>query len=334
MKHQLIILSAILLITTIGIRLERSVRSLPVMGSVVSAAIEVPVIEDAVEFVRPTAHLEPAPTQAILRPALPEALEKSLTNKSFLIMNEDTGEILQERQSTVPMPLASLTKLLAAIVVVDHVQDWKAMVEILPEDIREGEQVVDLGNRLTFADLFAATLIRSSNTGMMALGRVVGLSSKQLTSEMNALAQQWGLSTTVITDPTGLIPTTVGSALDIGVILQKALERPEIRSVISKPQYTWPFYDRTGKIVRHKRVINTNELIHPKAMQGDLTIEGGKTGFIPEAQYHVAVAAQSVQGHRFIVVVLGAKTFDARFQEARAILEWINSTLPIPSNQT
>ena len=337
MKHQLLILSAVLIVTSIGVRLAGLARAFPVADSVASAAVVVPMVSApaiVATTATPSVHLEPAPSQLTVRPMLPAAVERTLTNTSFIIVNNDTGEVLQERRSTEPVPLASLTKLLAAIVVVDHVKDWEAVVEILPEDLREGEKVVDPGNRIRFADLFAVTLIRSSNTGMMALGRVVGLGSKQLAEEMNQVATTIGLTTTVITDPTGLTPTTVGTARDISIILRKALERSEIRSVISRAEYSWPLYAPNGAILQQKKVINTNELIHPNALGSGLTVEGGKTGFIPEAHYHVAIEAETAQHRRFIVVVLGAKTFDARFQEAKALLEWASSIMPVPQNNT
>lgn len=335
MKHQLLLLAATVLVVTIGVRLTTMLRAQPMLHATSVTAATTEVVPYAITIQEPAVHLESAPERVDRFPALPEDIETSLSNKSFLVINVDTHEVLSQRNSTQPLPLASLTKLLSAVVLTEAITDWERVVEILPQDIREGETVVTPGENMKVSDLFAVTLIRSSNTGMMALMRIAGFSLDAMLTAMNERAKEWGLDTTVITDPTGLSATTVGSARDVAVMLEKALQHNEIRWAVAQGSYEWKVYGRNGTThVKTKRVVNTDELVHANANLSGLTIEGGKTGFIPEARYHLAVEAQSDQRHRFIVVVLGARTFGARFEEARRLLDWALEVLPTPYNKT
>jgi len=335
MKHQLLFLAATALVVTIGVRLTTMLRTTVTLHAATVAAATTEGEPPAIIIKEPAAHLESAAVRPDRYPALPEEIQSSLTNKSFLVINADTQEVLSERNSTQPLPLASLTKLLSAVVLSEKITDWENVVEILPEDTREGETVVAPGEKMSVSDLFAVTLIRSSNTGIMALVRVAGFSLDTMLAQMNQRAKEWGLSTTVITDPTGLSATTVGSARDVAVMLEKALQHNEIRSAVSRGSYEWKIYGQDGITpLRTKSVINTDELVHSNANLLGFTIEGGKTGFIPESRYHLAVEAQSDQRHRLVVVVLGARSFDARFEEAKRLLEWALDVLATPHNQT
>lgn len=260
---------------------------------------------------------------------LPDAVAQSIGAKQFIVMDSRSGRVFADRRANEAYPMASLTKLLASLVIIDNVTDWKELVEILPGDIREGESVVKVGERLELYDLFAVTLIRSSNTGIMALARAVGLSAEQLVERMNGMAEQHGWTTIMVTDPTGLLPTTVGSAHDVARILAQALGRNEIANVLGSSQYAWPIYSAEHTVLSKRSTISTNQLIHPNIKNGAYTVVGGKTGYIPESGYNVSVEAVNVQQYRLITVVMGASTFERRFDEADRLLRWAFSLLPI-----
>ncbi len=260
---------------------------------------------------------------------LPDSIAQSIGSKHFIVMDSRSGRVFADRQADEAYPMASLTKLLASLVIIDNVKDWKELVEILPGDIREGESVVKVGERLELYDLFAVTLIRSSNTGIMALARAVGLSIEQLVERMNALAEQQGWTTIMVTDPTGLLPTTVGSAHDVARILAQALGRNEIATVLGSSQYAWPLYSADHVVLSKRSTISTNQLIHPNLNNGTYIVVGGKTGYIPESGYNVSVEAVNAQQYRLLAVVMGASTFERRFDEADRLLRWAFSLFPI-----
>ncbi len=257
-----------------------------------------------------------------------ETLDRDVTARHVVVIDANTGEQIGGRGAGVAYPMASLTKLLAALVVVDRIEGWKQLVEILPSDIREGETVVHVGDRMELYDLFVVTLVRSSNTGVEALARSVGFTRGELTSAMNAVAAANGWTTIYVTDPTGLSPTTVGSAADIARILAVALSRREIASALGTAQYQWSTYSVEHVPLKRYSTISTNELIHPTAKTVGYTTTGGKTGYIPESGYNIAVEAVNAHGRRLIAVVLGAATFDRRFVEADALLRWAFDATP------
>ncbi|GEM_PF-1286142 len=259
---------------------------------------------------------------------LPDSVASTIGAKHIIVMDSRTGRVLADRLADEAYPMASLTKLLASLVIVDHVKDWKELVQILPEDLREGEAVVHEGERLELYDLLAVTLIRSSNTGIMALGRSIGFTSAQLVERMNALAREKGWTTVMVTDPTGLTPTTVGSAHDIARMLAEALGRNEIGNILGQSQYEWSIYSADHKPLQQHSTISTNELIHPNANTDVYDVVGGKTGYIPDSGYNVAVEAVNSQKYRLIAVVVGAETFERRFVEADRLLRWAFSLLP------
>ncbi|MBI5135046.1 D-alanyl-D-alanine carboxypeptidase [Candidatus Uhrbacteria bacterium] len=269
----------------------------------------------------PRVTLESAPV--VLPIPLPVSIERNLTARHAVVMDISSGRVVGQRQALTPYPMASLTKLLAALVLVDRVHDWEQLVEITSGDVREGEPVVRVGDRLELYDLFAVTLIRSSNTGIEAIARSVGLTRASLVQAMNEMAQLHGWTTVYITDPTGLAPTTVGSAEDISRILALALSRREIASALGAARYQWWTYSADNKPLKQYTTFSTNELIHPTASTEGYSVIGGKTGYIPESGYNVAVEAVSSQGaRRMIAVVLGSSTFDRRFIEADELLRW------------
>lgn len=267
-------------------------------------------------------HLKPA--ERTIAPYLlkgaPLFDETELTAKSVIIMDEDTGRVLFAKDPGFTRPIASLTKLMSALVWFDVDGDLNKTVEIFAEDYREGSIPYFIaGDKVMTRDLLYAALVASSNSAVAALVRSTGLTEERFVSFMNAKARELGMDKTAFYDSIGLSPQNKSVAADLFILAREAFYNREISRATKLL-----FYEFSPRGRGAARIIkNTNRLLASSLNNGDYKIIGGKTGYIEESDYNLILKIYNKEKNKNIIaVVLGSNDQNLRFSEAKKIIEW------------
>lgn len=234
--------------------------------------------------------------------------------RNAILIDPSTGEVLFEKNSASSVPIASLTKLMTALVFLEQKPDLGREVEVTPADLfGAGHTQLRRGERVVLGDLLHMSLMCSDNVATRVVAREAGLSPDEYLARMNRKAAELGLAGTRFTEFTGLDEHNVSTAADVARMLHAAAHDPLIQEITTTREYEF----RTLRRVHAIR--NTDRLLY-----GDWDVLGGKTGFIQEAGYCFATWIRS-QGRDFIAVVLGAPTNATRFADA---VRLIRKTVP------
>ena len=233
--------------------------------------------------------------------------------EAAIIYNPVTHEVLWESNAQNQRSIASITKVMTAVVFLEHAIDLADEVEMVSTDVRAASTTyLRARDRLTTNDLLHLLLIGSDNAAARALARISPFGSAGFIDRMNAKAQELGLEHTHYDDPSGLLDTNVSSAYDMARLISFASGDERIASIMRKSEQS-VFTSRRTILVH-----NTNRLVG-----GDVQVRGGKTGFIRKAGYCLATLLQPPQGDPIAVVVLGARSNAGRFMETRHLFNWL-----------
>jgi D-alanyl-D-alanine endopeptidase (penicillin-binding protein 7) len=245
------------------------------------------------------------------------ALVPDVRAEAAIIYNSATGQVLWESNSQDQRSIASITKVMTAVVFLENSPDLSEEVVVQPSDARAASTTyIRAGYHVTKGDLLHLTLMASDNAAARALARVSSYGSEAFIERMNSKAAELGLTNTRYADPSGLLAANVSSAYDMARLITYVSGDERIASIMRTPTYT---------VTAGRRVINihsTNQLV----MKGDVDVQAGKTGFIRNAGYCLATLLRLPQGGpQIAVVVLGAKSNAGRFWETRHLLNWFTS---------
>ncbi|MSU74918.1 MAG: D-alanyl-D-alanine carboxypeptidase [Candidatus Magasanikbacteria bacterium] len=274
------------------------------------------------------------PPSLPLHPEIPLAttntpFEGGLSAAAAIVVDDKTNAPLFELNSAVPRPLASITKLMTALVLQGLPINWASTTVVEQDDIDPGSHSVSAGERFTLEDLWHVALVGSSNSAINALVRASGLSEEAFVTKMNSQVEEWRLRTLHFVEPTGLSPQNVGSASDVVRLLQRALQNDKIYSALQIGEY----YAHPIGSKQARRVWSTDWLLNnwvPNNFDKENIV--GKTGYIAESGYNFAVRLAD-DNHRAVrVVVLGTDSNTARFSEARDLAEWVLTHYRWPSD--
>jgi D-alanyl-D-alanine endopeptidase (penicillin-binding protein 7) len=235
-----------------------------------------------------------------------------------IIYSPESNQILWEENSQDQRSIASITKVMTAIVVLENAPDLSEPVRILRSDVR-GAALTALRTYDTVKvwDLLHLLLIPSDNAAARALARVSPLGYAGFIARMNEKAIEFGLDSTSYADPSGLLADNVSSAYDMARLISYAAEHAQIGPIMRTPEYSF----RTASArPRPITVRSTNQFVRA----GDARVIGGKTGFISKAGYCLATLLRLPQdGPLLAVVVLGARSNAGRFMETRHLMDWL-----------
>jgi D-alanyl-D-alanine endopeptidase (penicillin-binding protein 7) len=232
--------------------------------------------------------------------------------KAAYVVDANTNRVLFQKNPERVLPIASLTKLVTAMVFLRTNPDWDRVIEVIPEDVKYSSRShIRAREEITVRDLIHASLMSSDNVATKALVRTSGMPREDFVRRMNLMADSLGLGGTHFVEPTGLSELNVATAQDCARILRAATESEVVSAITQKPEYTF-----TSNRKVH-RLINTNRLL-----RSQWTVTGGKTGFIREAGYCLVTNVKGPSGSDVTAVVLGAPSNALRFAEARRILDW------------
>jgi serine-type D-Ala-D-Ala endopeptidase (penicillin-binding protein 7) len=240
-----------------------------------------------------------------------------ISAKSAMAVDVKSGKILFEKSSDKILPMASITKLMTALVFLDYNPGWQTEWSTIDSDRRNGGIIyLNTGEILTLDNLFKTTLIVSDNDSAMALSRATGLNESDFVAEMNARAKQLGLDNTQFADPTGLKSANRSNVRDLVKFLSIALGNKEIAEATSTAYFEFEAFNGDKK--RIVKLKNTDILL-----KSYLNILGGKTGSLDEAGYNLAVKVKGEKNQEIIVVVLGSQSNVDRFQDVKAVADWV-----------
>jgi len=235
--------------------------------------------------------------------------------ESAILIDTKSGDRLFEQNADKQHSIASISKLMAALVYVDNNPGWETVYTFRVTDQRTGAKAnVYPGERITARDLFYDALVASDNAAIIALVNITGLTEEQFVDKMNQRAVSMGLKETVFNDPTGLSSGNVSTAAEVSVFARQAFLQPDIRQAVLTNRYELNLIPE-GK----RRISNTDDLLDGDL--GEIEIVGGKTGYVEKAGY-CFVGNFTKNNHEVISVVLGAPTIKARFIETSKILNW------------
>lgn len=243
------------------------------------------------------------------------------TSRSVFIADAKTGAVLFERRAHDVVPIASLTKLMTAMVFLDTKPDLNAPLTILEEDIAdEGKSVFAPGDVMTQGQALEALLVGSVNTAGNALARV-SLGREAFVNAMNEKTQALRLSSPVFVEPTGLDARNRANAADVAALLTTAMSYPEIRAVSAKPQSVV-----TTESGHTYALPSTNLLLTTFLNKKPFQIVGAKTGSLPEAGYCMAQITRDADGNEVVVASLGSVNHFSRYQDVKAATAWAFDT--------
>lgn len=268
----------------------------------------------------PASRLEPSTYKPIERKPilLASSTELQLAATSSAAIDCKTGKTLYDKAMSQKWPMASITKLMTALVFLDYNPGWDTVFEIKNEDRREGGRIyLFSGEKVKTKDLFYFMLVGSDNTAAAALVRLIGLSETEFVSEMNKKAEILKLKNTHFEDITGLNSNNVSTAREIADLAKAALANEEIGKATLTNAYDFTTED--GR----KKHIDTTDYLLDNFPQNGLKILGGKTGFIDASGYCFVGKFIDHGGHEFITVVLGTDSKNARFHETKKLAEWV-----------
>lgn len=234
-----------------------------------------------------------------------------------IIYNPETNQVLWESNSQDSRSIASITKVMTALVLLEGTPDLTREVAIERADVaRANHTYVRAGERLTIDDLLHLTLVASDNAAARALARTSALGSEGFIARMNEKALELGLEHTTYADPSGLLSANVSSAYDMARLIAFASSDERVASIMRKAHHT---------VLTSRRLLNinnTNQLL----VKGDVDVRGGKTGFISKAGYCLATLLRLPQTNQQVaVVVLGARSSAGRFMETRHLFNWLST---------
>jgi serine-type D-Ala-D-Ala endopeptidase (penicillin-binding protein 7) len=240
-----------------------------------------------------------------------------LRSSSALVMDAETGETVYNKNSEAIVPIASITKLLTAMVILDAGLDLESRVVLSREDrdrLKGTRSRLRPGTVLTRDELLLLSLMASENQAAAALGRTFPGGMGVFVAAMNEKAAMLEMMDSRFVDPTGLSKSNVSSARDLAKLVKAAHGYALIREYSTRSKASFTVYKRKMTFV------NTNNLVRNRHWDIDLS----KTGYISEAGrclvMHVRLASKDL-----IVVLLDSWGKHSRVGDANRIRKWLES---------
>ena len=254
-----------------------------------------------------------------------------LASSKALIINQNTGEIVYAKNTNQLAPIASITKLMTAMVMLDANQSLDDEIYVSEEDVdylKGTRSRLTVGSGLSRSDMLQLALMSSENRAASALAHNFPGGRLAFVKAMNFKAHELGLKNTHFVDPTGLDSENVSTAEDLAKMVKAAFQYPEIRLATTSPSHEVYLEGREYPV----NFVNTNGLVRG----GEWKIGLSKTGFINEAGRCLVMQA-IIAGEPMIIVLLDSNGKFTRIGDANRIRKWIeynNEALPTTTGQS
>lgn len=245
-----------------------------------------------------------------------EAGQPAIEARSALVIDLDSGLVLYEKNARQPVPMASLTKIMTAVLIMEnHNLNEVVTVDENYAAMTEDEIGVKIwlrrGERITVGSLLIGLLVRSGGDAALALAKYHSGSVEAFVDEMNQRARSLRLLHTHFKNPIGIDGDGhYSSAFDLAILTKHALRFPYFRSVVRLRQAT---ITSTNELTKHD-FKSTNQLL-----DSYLNILGVKTGTTDEAGESVINLARGPNGQKILAILLNSPD---RFQENKGLIDW------------
>ena len=239
-----------------------------------------------------------------------------LNSSAAIVVDQGSGEVLAQKNAQAVLPIASLTKLMTSLVVLEARQPLDEVLTITDDDVdnlRHSRSRLRVGTQLTREQALHLALMSSENRAAHALGRSYPGGLDRMVAAMNAKAQQLGMRNTRFVDPTGLSNGNRSTARDVALLVRATAENPLIASYSTTPRHT---ADLGGHAMQY---INSNRLVRNAEPGWDIELQ--KTGYIVEAGRCLTMATK-LAGRDVIMVLLDAESNGKRVADAERLRRW------------
>lgn len=249
-----------------------------------------------------------------------------LKSSVALVLDQDTNEVLFSKNPDAVLPIASITKLMTALVVVEAQQSLDDTLTITQDDVdteKHSSSRLAVGTRLSRGEMLHLALMSSENRAAHALGRHYPGGLDAFVAAMNAKARELGMKDTRYVEPTGLSSSNQSSAQDLALLVKAAHQHELIRDLSTSPEYQVAVGRR--QMLFH----TTNALVRNPSWEIGLQ----KTGYISEAGRCLVMQAQ-LAGRKLIMVLLDSAGKYSRIGDAERIRRWMESQVAAPATGT
>lgn len=274
--------------------------------------------------VEPPHMLPPPPPVPVLVGELPSST--AFSAKGIFVKDVASNKVLFSKNEYEERPLASITKLMTTLVLLERPMDWTTTTVAVGGDLADNH--VFEGEEMTLESFWNAALIASSNRSIMTLVAASGWSEEQFVERMNQKAIELGMTGTHFFEPTGLDESNISTASDVALLLDEAVKTEKIAEAMLEKEYNLKMVG--VKTPRH--IWSTNWLLLGWVPQNSFTILGGKTGYIPAAGYNFAMKVKNDAGRELSVIILGADVHEERFTEARDVADSVYGAYEWPGD--
>lgn len=236
------------------------------------------------------------------------------------VVDQDSSKVLFEKNSDVSLPIASITKLMTSLVVVEAHQDMDEQIEVTNDDIDKEKNTssrLKIGAKLSRSDMLHIALMSSENRAASALGRNYPGGLPAFVAAMNTKAKQLGMSDTYYVDSSGLSSQNRASARDLVKLVNAAYQHPVIRQYSTDSKY---IVAPGGKPLEYG---TSNKLVINPAWEIGLQ----KTGYIAEAGRCLVMQAM-IEGRNIVMVFLDSKGKYSRLADADRMKKWLETIKP------
>jgi D-alanyl-D-alanine endopeptidase (penicillin-binding protein 7) len=256
-----------------------------------------------------------APAKAKSKGVPASPVKAGVKSAAFLIVDEENSDVLLSNKADVAMPIASITKLMTALVVLEAGQPLDETIKITAEDrkVEPGSRLV-VGATLTRAELLHLALMSSENRAAHAVGRSYPGGIPALLKAMNAKAKSLGMTSSRFADATGLSNANVASPRDLVKLVNAASSNPTIREYSTDPELTVML----GKY--RVQYSNTNSLVR----KDDWNVVVQKTGFT-NAAGQCLVMKTIIEDRPVIMVLMNSFGKYTRVADARRVRKWLEA---------
>lgn len=246
--------------------------------------------------------------------------ELDLKSGVALVIDQDTNEVLFNKNANMVLPIASLTKLMTGVVLSEARLPMNEQITITQDDVdteKGSRSRLTVGTTLTRAEMLHLALMSSENRAANALGRTYPGGLQEFVRLMNAKAKQLGMRATRYVEPTGLSSQNQSSAQDLAVLVNAAYKDQVVREYSTSPGYEVAVGART------LQYNTTNRLV--KNPEWEIGLQ--KTGYISEAG-QCLVMQTKIAGRKLIMVFLDSAGKLSRLGDAERVRRWVESNSP------
>lgn len=238
-----------------------------------------------------------------------------MLSRSVLVINASNGRVLYQKNTARAYPLASLTKLMTAMVVLDSKQPLRQKITVTAADrdrLKNTHSRLTVGSVLSRKDMLHIALMSSENRAAAALSRYYPGGRRAFIRQMNRKAQAYGMRHTHFYDPTGLTPRNTASAHDLAIMAKHAYRYALIRQLSTDKRYV--VHPGHGQLIYR----SSDGLINNKTW--DIVLQ--KTGFTDEAG-HCLIIYTRIKGQDVLMVIAGGPRGYSHYHDALGLKAWL-----------